>query len=91
LIGFGGDGGIKVDVEQGDVCVIPAGVGHRRLEASQDFQMAGCYPPGQEGDIVKPGEIAVATAAQLIAKLDLPQTDPISGLADGIVAAWRAG
>jgi uncharacterized protein YjlB len=51
--------------------------------------MAGCYPPGQEGDIVKPGDIAVEAAAQFIARLALPQTDPITGRADGIVAAWR--
>jgi uncharacterized protein YjlB len=88
-IGFGGDHGITTDVEQGDVCVIPGGVGHKRVESSEDFQMAGCYPPGQEGDIVKPGDIAVEAAAQLIARLALPETDPITGLADGVVAAWR--
>jgi uncharacterized protein YjlB len=88
-IGFGGDHGITTDVEQGDVCVIPGGVGHKRVESSEDFQMAGCYPPGQEGDIVKPGDIAVEAAAQLIARLALPETDPITGLTDGVVAAWR--
>ena len=30
-IAFGGDQGLKADVLVGDVCVIPAGVGHRRL------------------------------------------------------------
>ena len=44
-IGFGGDRGIKVAVETGDACVIPAGVGHIRLEGSSDFRMAGGYPP----------------------------------------------
>ena len=90
-IGFGGDRGIKVDVETGDVCVIPAGVGHRRLDASGDFQMAGGYPPGQQGNIVRPGELDDATIAREIAALALPETDPISGLADGVVAIWRGG
>jgi uncharacterized protein YjlB len=88
-IGFGGDRGIKVDVEAGDVCVIPAGVGHRRYDASGDFQMAGGYPPGQQGNIVRPGEIDGQTAAGEIAALALPETDPISGMADGIAAIWR--
>lgn len=88
-IGFGGDHGVKVDVEEGDVCVIPAGVGHRRLDASADFQMAGGYPPGQEGNIVKPGDIDVEAAAKLIAKLELPETDPITGRPDGLVKAWK--
>jgi uncharacterized protein YjlB len=89
-IGFGGDGGIRVAVQVGDVCVIPAGVGHRRLEASHDFLMAGGYPPGQEGDIVRPGDIAPVEAARLIAAVPLPVTDPISGGQDGVVALWQA-
>jgi uncharacterized protein YjlB len=89
-IGFGGDGGIVADVAVGDVCVIPAGVGHRRFSGSDDFQMAGGYPPGQQGNIVRPGEIGVDEARRLIAKLPLTDTDPISGKADGVVALWSA-
>ena len=88
-IGFGGDSGFKADVAVGDVCVIPAGVGHRRLDASADFQMAGGYPPGQEGNIVRPGEIDVDEAIRAIGQLALPATDPITGHGDGIVAIWR--
>ena len=88
-IGFGGDHGIKVDVEVGDVCVIPAGVGHRRFDSSADFLMAGSYPPDQEGNIVKPGDLDDARIAGEIAALALPQTDPISGRADGVVKVWR--
>jgi len=89
-IGFGGDQGIKVDVEVGDVCVIPAGVGHRRFDSSGDFQMAGGYPSGQEGNIVRPGDLDDARIVREIAALALPETDPISGRADGVVAAWSA-
>lgn len=90
-IGFGGDGGIEVDVEAGDVCVIPAGVGHRRLDSSGDFLMAGCYPPGQQGNIVRPGDLGEETIAREIGALALPGTDPVSGRADGVVEAWREG
>ena len=88
-IGFGGDHGIKVDVAVGDVCVIPAGVGHRKFDASSDFQMAGGYPPGQQGNIVKPGEMQDDRIAREIAALALPETDPISGRPDGVVEIWR--
>lgn len=88
-IGFGGDQGIEVDVVQGDVCVIPAGVGHKKLSASADFLMAGCYPPRQEGNIVRPGDLDQARIAHEIESLSLPSTDPISGNADGVVAIWR--
>jgi uncharacterized protein YjlB len=88
-IGFGGDHGIKADVEAGDVCVIPAGVGHRKLDASADFQMAGGYPPGQQGNIVRPGDLDEETIRREIALVALPETDPISGLDDGVVAVWN--
>ena len=89
-IGFGGDHGIEVDVETGDVCVIPAGVGHIRLDSSGDFRMAGGYPPGQAGNIIRPGDLDDARIAREIAALALPETDPISGKTDGVVEVWRA-
>ena len=88
-IGFGGDSGIAAEISVGDVCILPAGVGHRRLDASDDFQMAGGYPPGQQGDIVKPGDMEIAQAAQAIAALALPETDPVTGRADGVVEIWK--
>lgn len=89
-LGLGGEDGIEVEVRRGDACVLPAGVGHRCLESSADFQMAGGYPPGQEGNIVRPGEIGDAEAREAIAALPLPATDPLSGRTDGIVELWRA-
>jgi uncharacterized protein YjlB len=89
-LGLGGEDGIEVEVRQGDVCVLPAGVGHKCLESSGDFQMAGGYPPGQQGNIVRPGEIDESEARRQIAALPLPATDPLSGKADGMVELWRA-
>lgn len=89
-LGLGGEGGIEVEIRKGDVCILPAGVGHRRLEAGDGFTMAGGYPPGQEGNIVRPGEIPDAAARAAIAALPLPRTDPLSGAADGIVLLWAA-
>jgi uncharacterized protein YjlB len=76
-------------MEKGDVCVIPAGVGHKRVDASGDFQVAGGYPPGQQGNIVRPGEMEDQRIADEIAMLKLPDTDPVSGKADGLAELWR--
>lgn len=89
-LGLGGEHGIEVEVRLGDVCVLPAGVGHRCIEAGAGFLMAGGYPPGQEGDIVRPEDVGADEARAAIAALPLPPTDPLSGRADGIVSLWRS-
>lgn len=37
-------GGVEVDVEAGDVIVIPAGVSHRSLTSEDDYRYIGVYP-----------------------------------------------
>ncbi|BCH24172.1 hypothetical protein [Mesorhizobium sp. L-8-3] len=88
-IGFGGDAGIVIDVERGDVAVVPAGVGHRKIQATDDFLMAGGYPPGQQGNIVRSGELDDKRIAAEIGRVGLPESDPVTGLADGVVTVWR--
>lgn len=88
-IGLGGDAGIVAEIGVGDVTIIPAGVGHKRLQSSRDFAMAGGYPPAQEGNILRPGEIDISKAVTEISRLALPARDPISGGGDGVVAVWR--
>lgn len=88
-IGFGGDAGVVIDVDQGDVAVVPAGVGHRKMQATDDFLMAGGYPSGQQGNIVRPGELDDERIAAEIRRVSLPETDPVTGLADGVVGVWR--
>ncbi len=90
LVGFGGDGGIQVEFRAGDVVVIPAGVGHKRLSEKRDgFTVVGGYPPRQSGEIARPGDIDRDEARRRIAGLALPTGDPVSGNEGPLVAAWR--
>ena len=76
----------------GDVVVIPAGVGHKRLSEKRDgFTVVGGYPPGQNGTITRPGEITLEEAQRLIADLALPRGDPIFGAEGPLIAAWGFG
>ncbi len=89
-IGFGGDDGIKVTFKAGEVVMIPAGVGHKRLSAKRGgFTMVGGYPPGQNGAITRPGEIALDEAKARIADLALPKGDPVFGQEGPLFAAWK--
>jgi len=88
-IGFGGDQGIRATFRAGDVVVIPGGVGHKRLsEKRGGFTVVGGYPPGQNGTIVRAGEIALAEAQRLVAALALPRSDPTTGPAGPLFEAW---
>lgn len=83
-IGFGGEGGMEADFGVGDICVIPAGVGHRRIDSTDDFRVAGGYPPMQEGNIVRPGEMVDERLRREIDAVPMPETDPVSGDRNGV-------
>ncbi|MCB8835997.1 cupin domain-containing protein [Aurantimonas sp. VKM B-3413] len=87
-VGLGGEGGIRIAMQPGDVVIIPAGVGHKRLDADAGFQVVGAYPPGQNGAITRAGEMDLEAARRAIAALSLPETDPVTGERPGAVAKW---
>ena len=86
---FGGPNGQAVDVEAGDVVVVPAGVAHRNEGASSDFLVVGGYPEGQDWDIcpAKPGEKGCAGAE--IARVAPPAADPVYGKDGPLMTQWR--
>ena len=53
--GFGGEQNpskFEPSVEQGDVIIVPAGVGHQLLDDfGSDFEMVGSYPKGMNWDM----------------------------------------
>ena len=85
---LGGPKGREFAVGAGDVIVIPAGVGHRRLASSPDFLVVGAYPPGQNWDLLRgePGERPQAD--RNIAQVPMPATDPVAGRGGPLVIEW---
>jgi uncharacterized protein YjlB len=90
-IRFGGEPGMDLEVGAGDVVVIPAGVGHKRLVASSDFAVVGAYPDGQRPDmnVGEPGERP--RVDQTIAGLALPLNDPVFGPEGPLSDHWKRG
>jgi uncharacterized protein YjlB len=87
---FGGEKGMVVEFGAGDVVIIPAGVGHMNLGATADFAVVGAYPRGQENDMNHgtPGERA--QALKNIARVPLPETDPVFGKDGPLPKRWRS-
>ena len=88
---FGGPSGPIVAVEAGDVAILPAGTGHKCVDASEDFLVVGAYPTGQEDyDLIRgdPGE--QAAAQQRIAATSLPESDPVYGQEGPLFSHWKA-
>jgi uncharacterized protein YjlB len=88
---LGGEDGIVLPVEPGDVVVIPAGVAHKNLGASGDFRVVGAYPRGQRPDMNYGREGDRPGADRNIAQVALPEADPVYGESGPLVEQWIDG
>ena len=86
---LGGEHGKNVEVHAGDVIVIPAGVAHENVGASEDFGVVGAYPDGGDWDLLRgvPGERP--NADRNIAALPVPDNDPIYGTEGPLRRIWK--
>lgn len=86
---FGGEQGVTLTVRAGDVVVLPAGTGHKRLSASNDLLVVGAYPPGQRVDLWRgePGERP--QVLENIQRVSRPATDPVYGQQGPLLDQWR--
>ena len=88
---FGGARGRRLSVEAGDVVVLPAGTGHRRIEASTDLLVVGAYPRNGSFDQKRPGQVDHKTAQAAIATVPMPEMDPVHGEDGPLVGLWTDG
>ena len=86
---MGGENGTKLDMEAGDVLIIPAGTGHKQISASDDFAVLGAYPNGMEYDLLTGKDSERVKALENIAKVPFPDNDPVLGNNKGIMEYWQ--
>lgn len=87
---FGGAGGQIVEVKAGDVAILPAGCGHRRVSSSRDLVVVGAYPPGNDSAHSTPACVDRAVTAQAIAGTPTPPADPVFGKTGPLMKLWSA-
>ena len=86
---FGGGLGRVLEISAGDVAILPAGTGHQRISASDDFCVVGAYPPGPPMDLVRPTPEAHSKAVKTIPQVAVPKTDPVMGANGPLVRLWQ--
>jgi uncharacterized protein YjlB len=85
---LGGPSGQRFDVRTGDVLVLPAGTGHCRIGSSAGLLVVGAYPRGQTWDLRRGDPAEHAEVLANIARVPLPETDPVAGATGPLVGLW---
>ena len=81
---LGGENGSLIRLKAGDMLILPAGVGHRRVGGDDGLKVIGAYPRGQSHyDMKRKGKT--------IPKVPLPDTDPFFGMDGFLVEGWQTG
>jgi uncharacterized protein YjlB len=79
---LGGEKGSLFRLKAGDMLILPAGVGHRRVGRDDGLKVIGAYPRGQSHYDVK-------RKGRSIPKVALPGTDPFYGENGPLINVWQ--
>lgn len=86
---LGGQNGEIQILRKGDVVLLPAGVAHKRLDGTENFEVVGAYP--SNGDILdmQYGDASdYEKIKENIEKVPRPLTDPVTGNPGDMDAYW---
>lgn len=85
----GGPSGKRIPLNGGDLILLPAGTGHKLIEASADFLVLGAYPEGQEDyDFIKEPSPLNEKLKDNIKSTPKPKTDPVFGRDGPLFDFW---
>jgi uncharacterized protein YjlB len=86
---FGGERGITVTAKPGDVIVLPAGTGHKKLSSRGALGVVGAYPEGSDPDTCMPPFVRARDHAGRVALVELPASDPVHGITGPLFDHWK--
>jgi uncharacterized protein YjlB len=86
---FGGPSGRELEMRVGDVVILPAGTGHRRLSASKDLLVVGAYPRAGKYEDFRASKEDHDRAVGQIPKVPIPRCDPVYGKQGPLLRLWR--
>jgi len=85
---FGGDSGVVLTARPGDVIVLPAGTGHKKLSSHGALGIVGAYPAGQHPDMNTPLLANARRSANAVTLVPLPDCDPVFGTSGPLFTHW---
>ncbi|CAO2653917.1 Nn.00g106500.m01.CDS01 [Neocucurbitaria sp. VM-36] len=83
-------GGQEVEVQAGDVIVLPAGTAHCNLQSTKEFTYVGVYPEGAphyRNELGK-NEIDHDALRNEINSVAKPSQDPVNGVSGPLIELW---
>ena len=89
VVRLGGENGVTVTLDAGDVVIIPAGVAHKKLSSSGGLGVVGAYPRGQQPDMCRANPAACRHGAEQVARVSVPERDPVHGDRGPMCVHWR--
>ncbi|MNV60831.1 hypothetical protein D3C71_1533090 [compost metagenome] len=91
LLQLGGEQGQQIQLNTGDVALLPAGTGHKKLSASPGFQIVGAYPDGMKYNTRRGTQEDRQKALAEIPQVLIPDTDPVYGKVGPVHTLWMKG
>lgn len=88
VVQLGGPNNEPVRIEKGDLVILPAGTGHKKIESGNGFAVVGAYPDGQTWDM-NYGEEDVQKIRKNIERVSLPSKDPVAGEGGVMFKYWK--
>jgi len=79
---LGGENGRVFRLKAGDMLIIPAGVGHRRIGENEGLKVVGAYPRGQSHYDMK-------RVGRAVPRIPVPDMDPFYGEDGPVVRSWK--
>ncbi|UOQ46528.1 cupin domain-containing protein [Halobacillus salinarum] len=89
IIMLGGEKGKEQKMIKGDVVIIPAGVGHKLMDSTDDFEVVGAYPFGSSYDIKTENQVDFEQGQQEIERAPFPDQDPVHGKHGPLFEKWQ--
>jgi uncharacterized protein YjlB len=89
MVRIGGENGKNLNLEAGDMIVLPAGTGHKKVSGSENLVVIGAYPAGQEDYNLCRSLGECENTEEKIAAVPLPVTDPFYGTGGPLLNIWR--